>query len=1248
MGLLDGVEISDPSIFQNYNRNADAKEAYENSPQKEADENTNAAADAQVNRSNQVIDQVEQEETQKEEGSLLMMPIRIGGSALLNTVNELDRFTGLTDGAEKYFGVDLKFGDSEQMLPTPEDLGISPEGVLENLASAGFQYIIPGLGAIKTASKVTTALNILKNSPKAKGILDVYAGSAAVSASLVNPKHDNAANMVLDLGWISEDAVVGSAVKKWLAIDPNDSDAYNRAKNVVLDATLAASLGGLISLFKKVKGTTKTPTKAELKAFAKAQSEGTVEALERMAKDNPEQAAKLRDSLPDDARRAEDFKISQEPETVADALARSAKETGADPLNKYHQTPSPARNIRNPLYQASKEEDAALDKLVNDVLEGKLPDLTDPMLPINLNKIDSAADIKSLIHGMGRIFESKLPKNIKMDDLTETQASIMGATPSEIRQVAESTEYSRGYVIASRVTQIRTAREWLSSMDEYMTKPTIATEFKMHTARLQAKEAVTAGSSFSTATGRLLNEFKNVGKLSNAADTELLWRQEVLNKLVEGGDEALLNARRTRKVANQPTAAELGLEEAIEYRTGKALFKARYASSRELNGLMKYLNKQHNVFGRTRESIMQIYVNGLLSSPKTQLINFFGNMTSIGSSIIERGVAASLNRSGADGVTFREAMRLVQGTYESTFDIWRIFSKAWKEGPQDHYIKNDLTRHHENAISKEFWGVENDFMGGTIDMLGTFVNWPGRLLLAADDVFKHINYTGELKAISFSKALQNTTKKLGRAPKSADEMAQVTKDADQLVERVPEDLHEQAMQYARVNTFTQKQPKGFTKNIQSAIHNDVTGLVKTAVPFFNTPMNLLRFSGERIPGLSYLSKAVRDEFHSPNPRIRQLAIAKWGTGTSLIGLGTSLSMNGLVTGPAPLDPDLRRRYEDAGIPAYSIWYKGKYYRYDRFDPLAKLFTFGSVIGTLNRTIIDLDGHETKHGVSTELLEARDKAWATAGISMFRMVTDSSYLQGVGSLVDMFAGEMSQERIEKMFSPNKLFIPYSSLRDDFVKAYDPRRKEKIRNPVELRLNETLAEHQDRRHQANIDRWTEETLRLIPGWGAKPELNMMGDPSFHRGSSANEELHFGPVAILKRLAHETLNVAPGIERSKSFLMNKLAELNIAEETPSRVKSIDGVELRQEEHRFYAQTLGRFNKELEKDINTKDFNKMSETEQRFDLEFRLKHNRKIARLETKSQFKRIFEQSMDNMKEKLEKPNQGDIPGNLFGRQ
>ena len=104
---------------------------------------------------------------------------------------------------------------------------------------------------------------------------------------------------------------------------------------------------------------------------------------------------------------------------------------------------------------------------------------------------------------------------------------------------------------------------------------------------------------------------------------------------------------------------------------------------------------------RGRDAMLEIYVNGLLSSAKTFEVNLLGNSTAIITSVIDRAYAGVFKKGGV--VTGQEAAELTKSYWKSISsldDLWSLMKQAWRLEPTK-FIKQDFIRPHDRTLSAE-------------------------------------------------------------------------------------------------------------------------------------------------------------------------------------------------------------------------------------------------------------------------------------------------------------------------------------------------------------------------------------------------------------------------------------------------------------------------------------------------------------------------------------------------------------------
>jgi hypothetical protein len=149
---------------------------------------------------------------------------------------------------------------------------------------------------------------------------------------------------------------------------------------------------------------------------------------------------------------------------------------------------------------------------------------------------------------------------------------------------------------------------------------------------------------------------------------------------------------------------------------------------------------------------------------------------------------------------------------------------------------------------------------------------------------------------------------------------------------------EEAFGVAREGTYT-REMEGFGKAIQD-LSNKFPTPVKYVIPFTATPVNIIKFFGERVPLLhktpllNKINTRNAEELASSDPLIRAKALGRLETGALLFAGAATLVYQGKVTGFGPRRKDERRVWESTGKQQYSLQIGDTWYSYQRLDPFA--------------------------------------------------------------------------------------------------------------------------------------------------------------------------------------------------------------------------------------------------------------------------------------------------------------------------
>jgi hypothetical protein len=254
---------------------------------------------------------------------------------------------------------------------------------------------------------------------------------------------------------------------------------------------------------------------------------------------------------------------------------------------------------------------------------------------------------------------------------------------------------------------------------------------------------------------------------------------------------------------------------------------------------------------------------------------------------------------------------------------------------------------------------------------GEIVRTPGRFLVAADQFFKSMNYSGELYAQAYRQAVIDS--KAGKG--------NITDLTSNYIKNPTKPMTDAAHYEAHYRTFNQPYGKWGAK--VAALRETVPG-ARYIVPFLRTPMNVAKFGLERTP-LNFLRLAEK-AFQDKTLRGAKLAdeLAKPILGASIAAAIVPYVLDGHITGGGPKDTASRDELLNSGWQSYSIKIGDKYIPFSRLEPL------GSIMGMMTDFTLMVDNKDHK--------QASEMAGAAAA-SIAKNLTSKTFLQGVSNALD---------------------------------------------------------------------------------------------------------------------------------------------------------------------------------------------------------------------------------------------------------
>ena len=413
----------------------------------------------------------------------------------------------------------------------------------------------------------------------------------------------------------------------------------------------------------------------------------------------------------------------------------------------------------------------------------------------------------------------------------------------------------------------------------------------------------------------------------------------------------------------------------------------------------------------------EVWINALLSNPKTHIVNMTSNFVNTFLKPLEAGVGSLIRLENAKKYAKiraegANAISTLAGLTKYLDDVVNYTRLSFKRS--DGIIAGSGATKLDNP-TKNIKGK-----------VGTFVNIPTRFLNSEDEFFKQINYRARMYSIAVQKALADNaskTKKVGSNLKTKKPITEFEAKVEQYFREGFDEtntigINPDALKYAQESTFTQELFGVFDK-IQNIANN--YPYVRQIIPFVKTPINLMMAIVDRTP-LGFARKQFRDDFFGRSGNLYRTAQVRGqiATGFALITYANYLASTGQITGSTSLPSDapiqlkgLKDLNRNLGFQPYSLRTfneetgKYEYYAFGRLDPfgaflglVADFHTFNnkltqdelarvgnSMLLTLYRQGEDVSG---QLGTGTKLAN-----YAKAGWSAFtRNVFSKTYLKGL--------------------------------------------------------------------------------------------------------------------------------------------------------------------------------------------------------------------------------------------------------------
>jgi len=457
---------------------------------------------------------------------------------------------------------------------------------------------------------------------------------------------------------------------------------------------------------------------------------------------------------------------------------------------------------------------------------------------------------------------------------------------------------------------------------------------------------------------------------------------------------------------------------------------------------------------RELEGVMS---HSILSGPKTPIRAIMGTSTATFLRPLAQSLGAIL-RLPFDGnvADVRASLASVNGMIEAipeSFTLFRSKLNSYWKGD----IRSIKTRFIEFTAADDNWEIlrrwAEDSGRATPGETAAFrvanlarqmnnsnyLTYSTKIMAATDDAFGYIMGRAKMREKAMRRVLElqdngyktpKITPELMRAYED-DFYAQIFDSNGNIVD--------EATKFARKEVTLTQELTGFAKGL-----NDVFTATPLAKPFFlfaRTGVNGLALTGKYTPGFNFLVKEFNDiAFANPNDlasvnkygiftaeelaNARALQTGRLAIGSAVTFMAVQAWMRGDLNGNGPVDRQKRQLWLDGKWEPRTIKLGAVRVGYDQFEPFNLIMS----------TVADI-------GDASQLMgeEWTENELGKIALVVAQAVTSKSYLAGIQSFVDLFAGRPGQTgRIVSGLINNQ--VPLAGIRNDLGRLFTPYMRE----------------------------------------------------------------------------------------------------------------------------------------------------------------------------------------------------------------
>lgn len=449
------------------------------------------------------------------------------------------------------------------------------------------------------------------------------------------------------------------------------------------------------------------------------------------------------------------------------------------------------------------------------------------------------------------------------------------------------------------------------------------------------------------------------------------------------------------------------------------------------------------LLARLADGAQTVMVNGFLSSPDSQLINFMTSSAMLGwrpteslvGGAVQGMVGAIKGDAGLKAAAYNTRLQARREMLQTGAQLIDGFMSAWQA-----FVKGDsvMDPHNLEALTgvagsgamrqqrdlSSLWRpVEglDDVLHNAYAAAHVGIGMPSRLLGAADELVKTTRYRAVVAAKASIEADQ-----AGLKAGSKEYKEYIKRAINGAFDEAGLAVDDVALQEARISTFQQELLGANTQDTHlgwmsagrawQAFGSNFP-VARVITPFVKTPTNLFRYGVKLTPGLNLLQKEYTNALRGlKGPEEQARAIGQMMMGSMLASIGVYLRMNGSLTGAGPSDPRQARAWRENGNRPYAItWTNADGQKQsmpiNRYDPI--------------QAPLALVADVTDMMVSGQLTGSDVETLATATVmALSNQFKNKTYLMNIGQFIGAVTDPDRTESWVRNFTSG--FLPYSAL------------------------------------------------------------------------------------------------------------------------------------------------------------------------------------------------------------------------------